>query len=77
MILFMSRLLTICPIPTIKKTILTVDMGNCTVRSMEKIVMPMKMKEIMTYMIFKKGKRVFLLQRVEITSVELQSSMIG
>ena len=40
----MSRLLTICPTLIMKKTISTVDMENCTVRSMEKIVMPMKMK---------------------------------
>ena len=44
---------------------------------MEKIVMPMKMKMNMRYMIFKKGKSVLLLERVQITSVELQSSMIG
>ena len=39
-----------------KKTISTVDMENSTVRSMEKIVMPMKM--IMMILIYVEGRSV-------------------
>ena len=67
----MSRLLMICPTPIMKKTISTVDMENSTVRSMEKIVMPMKSKRLISLPLLERY------QPVQITSVELQSSMIG
>ena len=54
-----------------KKTISTVDMENSTVRSMEKIVMPMKSKRLISLPLLERY------QPVQITSVELQSSMIG
>ena len=54
-----------------KKTISTVDMENSTVRSMEKIVMPMKSKRLISLPLLERY------QPVKITSVELQSSMIG